>query len=120
MNKKCAPVMSYETARSYKKGKTLIYFLPSSCYGQIRDPGWEKIRILDKHPGSATLAPGYGSLMPLRITSQGSQPNQYGSTMIRSRNTEFLTTEIPANAEKLAEVGCEQGCKKGCELGCEL
>jgi hypothetical protein len=21
----------------------------------IRDPGWEKIRILDKHPGSATL-----------------------------------------------------------------
>jgi hypothetical protein len=22
----------------------------------IRDPGWEKIRIRDKHPGSATLA----------------------------------------------------------------
>ncbi len=21
----------------------------------IRDPGWKKIRILDKHPGSATL-----------------------------------------------------------------
>jgi hypothetical protein len=21
----------------------------------IRDPGWEKIRIRDKHPGSATL-----------------------------------------------------------------
>ncbi len=24
----------------------------------IRDPGWVKIRIRDKHPGSATLVPG--------------------------------------------------------------
>ncbi len=25
----------------------------------IRDPGWEKIRIRDKHPGSATLPPSH-------------------------------------------------------------
>jgi hypothetical protein len=25
---------------------------------EIRDPGWEKIRIRDKHPGSATLQSG--------------------------------------------------------------
>jgi hypothetical protein len=28
------------------------------CFGSgIRDPGWVKIRIRDKHPGSATLLP---------------------------------------------------------------
>jgi hypothetical protein len=31
---------------------------------EIRDPGWVKIRIRDKHPGSATLAAPYYSLAP--------------------------------------------------------
>ncbi len=37
----------------------LIFFHPSlwvAVFGSgIRDPGWVKIRIRDKHPGSATL-----------------------------------------------------------------
>jgi hypothetical protein len=35
-----------------------FFFTPlfSTCFG-IRDPGWVKIRIRDKHPGSATLDP---------------------------------------------------------------
>jgi hypothetical protein len=44
----------------YKKGVTEIFFSPLSfvvVFGSgIRDPGWVKIRIRDKHPGSATQA----------------------------------------------------------------
>jgi len=29
---------------------------------RIRDPGWEKMKIRDKHPGSATLHIGTGSV----------------------------------------------------------
>jgi hypothetical protein len=45
-------------AESYKKVRKQIKkknFLTSPCFFGIRDPGWEKIRIRDKHPGSATL-----------------------------------------------------------------
>jgi len=39
---------------------TKYFFSPLSfvaVFGsEIRDPGWVKIRIRDKHPGSATLA----------------------------------------------------------------
>ncbi len=35
-----------------KKGMTTNFLDPGS---EIRDPGWVKIRIRDKHPGSATL-----------------------------------------------------------------
>jgi hypothetical protein len=42
-----------------KEGRTTNYFSPLSfvaVFGsEIRDPGWTKIRIRDKHPGSATL-----------------------------------------------------------------
>ncbi len=42
-----------------KKGMTTYFFSPFSfvaCFGsEIRDPGWVKIRIRDKLPGSATL-----------------------------------------------------------------
>ncbi len=42
-----------------KKGMTTNFFSPLSfvtVFGsEIRDPGWVKIRIRDKHPGSATL-----------------------------------------------------------------
>jgi hypothetical protein len=44
-----------------KKGLTTNFFLPSLLLlfldpgSGIRDPGWIKIRIRDKHPGSATL-----------------------------------------------------------------
>jgi hypothetical protein len=42
-----------------KKGMTTNFFSPLSfvaVFGSvIRDPGWLKIRIRDKHPGSATL-----------------------------------------------------------------
>jgi hypothetical protein len=34
----------------YKDVSQLVNFLRS-----IRDPGWKKIRIWDKHPGSASL-----------------------------------------------------------------
>ncbi len=45
-------------AESYKKVRKQIkkkkkFYLP--MFFGIRDPGWEKIRIRDKHPGSATL-----------------------------------------------------------------
>jgi hypothetical protein len=44
-----------------KKGITTNIFSPLSfvaAFGSgIRDPGWVKIRIGDKHPGSATLVP---------------------------------------------------------------
>jgi hypothetical protein len=38
---------------------TNFFFTPlfCSCFW-IRDPGWVKIRIRDKHPGSATLLVG--------------------------------------------------------------
>jgi hypothetical protein len=42
-------------AESYKKVRKQIYkkfVLPPHVFW---DPGWEKIRIRDKHPGSATL-----------------------------------------------------------------
>jgi hypothetical protein len=43
-----------------KKGLTTIFFSPLSfvaVFGsEIRDPEWVKIRIRDKHPGSATLS----------------------------------------------------------------
>jgi hypothetical protein len=29
---------------------------------RIRDPGWKKMKIRDKHPGSATLHKGTGSV----------------------------------------------------------
>jgi hypothetical protein len=39
-----------------KKGRTTNFFHPSLLLlFWIRDPGWVKIRIRDKHPGSATL-----------------------------------------------------------------
>ncbi len=42
-----------------KKGMTTNFFSPLSfvtVFGsEIRDPEWVKIRIRDKHPGSATL-----------------------------------------------------------------
>jgi hypothetical protein len=38
----------------YKKGRTTIIFLPSLLM-LFLDPGWTKIRIRNKHPGSATL-----------------------------------------------------------------
>jgi len=33
----------------------LLFLDPGS---ETQDPGWVKIRIRDKHPGSATLVPG--------------------------------------------------------------
>ena len=41
----------------------LLFLDPGS---EIRDPGWVKIRIWDKHPGSATL--GTGTLI---VTQKG-------------------------------------------------
>jgi hypothetical protein len=38
-----------------KKGMTTYFFHPSLLL-LFLDPGWVKIRIRDKHPGSATLA----------------------------------------------------------------
>jgi hypothetical protein len=44
-----------------KKGMRTDFFHPSLLMlildpgSKIRDPGWVKIRIRDKHPGSATL-----------------------------------------------------------------
>jgi hypothetical protein len=42
-----------------KKSLTTIFFSPLSFVAvlgsEIRDPEWVKIRIRDKHPGSATL-----------------------------------------------------------------
>jgi hypothetical protein len=47
-------------AESYKKVRKQIKInkkITSPCFlgSGIRDPGWGKIRIRDKHPGSATL-----------------------------------------------------------------
>jgi hypothetical protein len=43
----------------YKKGMTSNFFSPLSFFAvfgsEIRDPGWIKIRIRNKHPGSTTL-----------------------------------------------------------------
>jgi hypothetical protein len=43
-----------------------INFFPSSFVAVvgsgIRDPGWIKIRILDKHPGSTTLITGVNDI----------------------------------------------------------
>jgi hypothetical protein len=62
--KKMKMCNSYESrsvsarAESYKKVRKQMYkkfvYLPMFFFG-IWDPGWEKIRIRDKHPGSATL-----------------------------------------------------------------
>jgi hypothetical protein len=43
---------------------TNFFFTPLfCCCFWIRDPGWVKIRIRDKHPGSATLTAGsYGKM----------------------------------------------------------
>jgi hypothetical protein len=42
-----------------KKGLEIFFSSPLSLVvvfgSEIRDPGWVKIRIRDKHPGSATL-----------------------------------------------------------------
>jgi hypothetical protein len=51
-----------------KKCLTKDFFSPLSFYlfldpgSEIRDPGWVKIRIRDKHSGSATLVLGDGKL----------------------------------------------------------
>ncbi len=52
-----------------KKGMTTNYFSPLSFVAVfgfgIRDPGWVKIRILDKHPGSAILCQAITSIVQL-------------------------------------------------------
>jgi hypothetical protein len=57
---KCATVMSQDlfqqerkAAKRYKTDIKNFFYL--SMFFAIRDPRWEKIRIRDKHPGSATL-----------------------------------------------------------------
>ncbi len=68
-----------------------IFFHPSLFYlfldpgSEIRDPGWVKIRIRDKHPGSATLdktpksiasnAQYILDLLPLSHVGPGSDPS---------------------------------------------
>jgi hypothetical protein len=46
---KCATVMSQDLFQQERK---IFFFLPPHVFW---DPGWEKIRIRDKHHGSATL-----------------------------------------------------------------
>ncbi len=54
-------IFSFVKFEAAKKGMTLHFFHPSLLLlfldpgSEIRDPGWVKIRIRDKHPGSATL-----------------------------------------------------------------
>jgi hypothetical protein len=45
---------------------------------EIRDPGWEKTRIRDKHPGSATLE---------RKNKNGSKPNRVGKSFKGTNST---------------------------------
>ena len=51
-----------------QKCLTTKFFTPlfCSCFW-IRDPGWVKIRIRDKHPGSATLVPGSTTWIELNL-----------------------------------------------------
>jgi hypothetical protein len=67
---------------SPKKGTTTNFFSPLSfiaVFGSgVRDPGWVKIRIRDKHSGSATLVLDFSvlysallHLSPLRIDYVG-------------------------------------------------
>jgi hypothetical protein len=46
--------------RLHKKGMITNFFHPS-LFLLFLDPGWVKIRIRDKHPGSATLGQVTGS-----------------------------------------------------------
>ncbi len=39
----------------------------------IRDPGWEKIRIRDKHPGSATLQKSQCRSKSMNLANNGEQ-----------------------------------------------
>jgi hypothetical protein len=48
-----------------KKGVTTIFPPLFCCCFGIRDPEWVKIRIRDKHPGSATLVTVTASLRDL-------------------------------------------------------
>ncbi len=58
-----------------KKDLTIIFFTPLFCCciwildprSGIRDPGWIKIRIRDKHPGSATLVSIYNFVVYSKI-----------------------------------------------------
>jgi hypothetical protein len=53
----------------------LLFLDPGS---EIRDPGWVKIRIRDKHPGSATL-PGSESVPKCRVDPEHRiKPATYG------------------------------------------
>jgi hypothetical protein len=67
-NAKCATVMSQDLFQQERKAtkrwenRYKKNFFTSPCFfgirdpgSEIRDPGWEKIRIRDKHLGSATL-----------------------------------------------------------------
>jgi hypothetical protein len=52
-------IINFEKFVATKKGLTTTFFPPLSfvaVFGSgIRDPKWVKVRIRDKHPGSATL-----------------------------------------------------------------
>ncbi len=52
-------IFSFVKFVATKQGMTTIYFFTPlcCCCFWIRDPGWVKIRIRDKHPGSASLGP---------------------------------------------------------------
>jgi hypothetical protein len=54
----------------------LLFWGPGS---QIRDPGWVKIRIQDKHPGSATL---YFSILEPGSHGQGRKDPWLASSSI--------------------------------------
>jgi hypothetical protein len=50
-----------------KRYDNKFFFTPVyHCCFWIRDPGWVKIRIRDKNPGSATLQKGTGSRIRIR------------------------------------------------------
>ncbi len=58
-------ILNFVKFMATKKGMTTNFFSPLSIIAfldlgsEVRDPGWVKIRIRDKHPGSATLTPAY-------------------------------------------------------------
>ncbi len=54
-------IFNYVKFVATKQGMTTIFTPLFCCCFWIRDPRWVKIRIRDKHPGSATLVLGSGN-----------------------------------------------------------
>ncbi len=75
----------------------MLFLDPGS---EIRDPGWVKIRIRDKHPGSATLLVGDLGSMPLKKKITKNKKMQFGPKP-------YITGRLSSKASPLQQKACQ-------------